>query len=45
MTPRYQSITNFRWDVVPVPYKEQKYQAEPDLLHRLDDGGEDEVSR
>ena len=31
------SITNFRWDVVPVPYKEKKFQASHDLLHRLDD--------
>ena len=27
MTPRYASIAGFRWDVVPVPYKEKRHQA------------------
>src|SRR5438552_3839528 len=27
MTPRYASISNFKWDVVPVPYKTKKDQA------------------
>lgn len=27
VTPRYQSIDNFKWDIVPVPYKEKKFQA------------------
>lgn len=27
MTPRYASIENFRWDIVPVPYKSKEHQA------------------
>ncbi|HEX8520665.1 MAG TPA: extracellular solute-binding protein [Tepidisphaeraceae bacterium] len=27
MTPRYASISNFRWDVVPVPYKRKQDRA------------------
>jgi multiple sugar transport system permease protein len=27
MTPRYASITDFKWDIVPVPYKTKKDQA------------------
>jgi multiple sugar transport system permease protein len=27
ITPRYATITNFKWDMVPVPYKEKTLQA------------------
>lgn len=27
LTPRYSQISNFKWDVVPVPYQKKEYQA------------------
>lgn len=33
MTPRYAGITDFRWDVVPVPYKEKKFRASQIFLN------------